>query len=320
MLDLLAQAAARSVHAFLLAGQYSRIEHLGRRLMRLESGAGKAALAHLARTDFFDMLMSDLESDSVERSHGALAALAPIAEPVQDRLVDVIRTSGDYRLRHLAARALSSVRPGGGVRAIAQIMEDMPEQEYEQIISVVDALGLDQEVAEGEIVAALNYPSERVRRAAVSVAYRLPSSSALGILQRAIDEGGALGGVRTLHAIGELRLVPALPIVHKQLVDSRDPEVIRAGARALGRMATDPDVPALRAVKLLASVLERLPSLADDDEAEHAAMAAVWALEQYGLPEATGAIEAAKSYPSVKVAACVAKALARRARGADATA
>jgi diguanylate cyclase (GGDEF)-like protein len=316
-LDLLARSAARAVHAFLLAGQYSRIARLGSRLMRLESGAGKAALSHLSRTDFFDLLMSDLASESAERSLAALAALEPVAAAVQDRLVDVTRTSPDYRLRHLAARALASSGPGGGVRAIAQIMDDMPEEEYENIISIVDALGLEQEVAEDEIVAALNYPSERVRRAAVSVAYRMPSASALGILQHAIDEGGALGGVRTLHAIGELRLVPALPIVHKQLVDSQDSAVIRAGARALGRMATDPDVPALSAVKLLAKVLERLPSFADDDEGEHAALAVVWALGQYSLPEARAAIESAKSYPSVKVAAAAAKALPSEAAGGE---
>jgi diguanylate cyclase (GGDEF)-like protein len=310
-LDLLAQSASRAVHAFVLAGQYSRIAHLGRRLMGLESGAGKAALGHLARTDFFDLLMSDLASESAERSLGALAALEPVAEAVQDRLVDVTRTSPDYRLRHLTARALASSGPGGGVRAIAQIMDDMPEEEYENIISIVDALGLEPSIAEDEIIAALNFPSERVRRAAVSVAYRMPSSSALGILQHAIDEGGALGSVRTLHAIGELRLVAALPIVHKQLVDSQDPEVIRAGARALGRMATDPDVPELRAVKLLGRVLERLPSVSDDEVGEHAALAVVWALSQYSLPEAREAIESARGYPSVKVVAAAAKELAR---------
>jgi len=309
-LDLLAQSAARAVHAFLLAGQYSRIARLGRRLTRLESGAGKVALGHLARTDFFDLLMSDLASESTERSLGALEALEPVGSAVQDRLADVVRTSPDYRLRHLAAKALCSSGSGGGVRAIAQIMDDMPEEEYENIISVVDALGLELDIAEDEIVAALNYPSERVRRAAVSVAYRMPSASALGILQHAIDDGGALGGVRTLHAIGELRLVAALPIVHKQLVDSRDPEVIRAGARALGRMAADPDVPALRAVKLLGKVLERLPTVSKDEEGEHAALATVWALGQYSLPEARESIGSAKGYPSVKVAAAAAKELA----------
>jgi len=314
-LDLLAQSAARAVHAFLLAGQYTRIARLGRRLMRLESGVGKVALGHLARTDFFDLLMSDLASESTERSLGALAALEPVGVAVQDRLADVVRTSPDYRLRHLAAKALCSSGSGGGVRAIAQIMDDMPEEEYQNVISVVDALGLEREIAEDEIVAALNYPSERVRRAAVSVAYRMPSASALGILQHAIDDGGALGGVRTLHAIGELRLVAALPIVHKQLVDSRDPAVIRAGARALGRMATDPDCPALRAVKLLAKVLERLPTVSDDEEGEHAALAAVWALGQYSLPEARESIESAKGYPSVKVAAAVAKELASGSEG-----
>jgi hypothetical protein len=307
------------MRAFLRAGQYSRIEHLGRVLMRLRSPAGKAALEHLSRTDFFDLLLSDLAADSPERSDGALAALEAVAEPAQDRLVDVVRTAADYRLRHLAAEALGK-SPGGGVRAVAALGPTTPEEEYENVVSVIDALGLEPELAEEEIVLAINHASERVRRSAVTVAYRMPESSGLGIIQRAINEGGTLGALRALHAIGELRLVEAMPIVQRQLVDTQDAAVVDAGSRALGRLAHDADTPRLRVVRLLGRVLERLPSLSDKEEAERAALTAVWALSQYDLPEAKALVERASSYPSTRVVASAGKALehmrkARRARG-----
>ncbi len=50
--------------------------------------------------------------------------------------------------------------------------------------------------------------------------------------------------------------------------------------------------------------------MSDDEEGEHAALATVWALGQYSLPEARESIESAKGYPSVKVAAAAAKELA----------
>jgi hypothetical protein len=68
-------------------------------------------------------------------------------------------------------------------------------------------------------------------------------------------------------------------------------------------MAADPDVPGLRAVRLLGDVLHRLPGFPDAEKSERAALAALWALGQYRIPEAKGFVEAASSYPSKKVAA-----------------
>ncbi|MHC4502142.1 MAG: HEAT repeat domain-containing protein [Planctomycetota bacterium] len=223
----------------------------------------------------------------------------------------MVTTSSDYRLRRMAAEALAASGPEGGVRAIAVLGPAASEEEHERVISVVDALGLAGGIAEDAIVAAINHTSEGVRRAAVAVAYRMPSSSALGIIQRAIYEGGALGALRALGAIGELTLVEAIPIVQRQIVETQDAAVIQAAVRALGRMAKHPDCPALRAVRLLERAMERLPDLPDTEAAERAALATLWALGQFELPEATEAVETAKSYPSVKVGAFASKMLER---------
>jgi hypothetical protein len=304
------------MYSFLRAGQFPRVERLGRILNKLGTGAadelgqiggdgsrGAAAVAFgvLAKTDFIDLVLSDLASESAERSDGSLGALRQVASVAQDRLVDVVRQSSDYRLRRLAAEALASTGGSGGVAAIAQLGPTTPPEEYERIVSVIDALGLEAETAEEEVVQAINHAAEPVRMAAVSVAYRLADSSALGILQRSINAGGTLSALRTLQAVGELRMVEALPIVQKQLMDSQDAAVVEAGCRAIGRMAPEADTPSLRVVRLLGTVLDRLPGFGDKEEAERAALTALWALGQYRIPEAHEAIEKAKSYPSVKV-------------------
>jgi len=316
-LGFLAGSAARALREFLRAGQYSRVEKLGRVLARLDTPAAKEALSRLERTDFFDLLVSDLASESAERSNNALAALIPIAGVVEHRLVDFVRTAGDYRLRRLAAEALAGAGAHGGVSAIAQLGPAAPDDEYERIVSVIDGLGLAPEVAEDEIVHAMNHASEGVRRAAISVACRIPSLSPLGILQRGIDEGGPLGARRALQAIGEIRLAEALPIVRKQILDSMDAEVISAGARAVGRMATDPDVPQLAAVKLLGAALDRFGDLPDKDAAENAAVTTLWGLGQYSIPEGRQIVEGAASHPSHKVSTFAAQMLKRTGEGAE---
>ena len=79
----------------------------------------------------------------------------------------------------------------------------------------------------------------------------------------------------------------------------------------MGRLATEEDIPSLRIVRLLGGVLDRLPGFADSEEAELAALTALWALSQYTIPEARSAIESAASYPSGKVAAFAANVLQR---------
>jgi hypothetical protein len=325
-LDLLTRSATRAMREFLRAGQYARLERIARILATMgpedrgdekSLAAAMRSLERLSRTDFFDMILSDLASESPERSTGALAALKPIARAVTDRLVDIVRTTDDYRLRSLAAEGLAAAGEAGGVAAIAQLGPTTPEDEYERIVSVLDVLYLDPEVAEEEVVQAVNHVSDKVRSAAVSVVYRLPMGSALGVLQRAINEGGSLGALRTVQAIGEIRLVEAMPIVQKQLNDSQDASVVDAGCRAVGRMATDPDVPTLRAVRLLGNVLERLPDLPDKEEAERAALTALWALGQYDIPERLDAVRTATEYPSLKVKTFAKKLLERAKDRAD---
>jgi hypothetical protein len=314
-LALLAVSAARSMYGFLRAGEFARVARLGRELAGLAGPAGQKGLDHLARTDFFDILTADLASESPERSSAAVEAARALAPALRERLVDLVRTSDDYRLRRLAADALSELGEEGGVSVIAHLGPATPDEEYERIVSVVDALPLPAGAAEEEIVGAINHAAVLVRRAAVAVAHRLPGSSALGVIQRAINEGGTLGAVRTLEAIGELRLVEAFPVVRKQLVDSRDAGVVGSGARAIGRMAGSPDADDLRAVRLLEKALERLPGFADREEAEKAALTTLWALGQYSIPEADGIVEKARRYPSQKVANFAAKMLERRAQG-----
>ena len=319
-LDLLTRSAGRACREFLRAGQYARLERVARTLAAMgpEDGgdemclsAARRSLERLSRTDFFDVILSDLASESPERSEGALDALRPMARAVRDRLVDIVRTTDDYRLRSLAAEGLAAGGEAGGVAAIAQLGPTTPEDEYERIVSVLDVLDLEPEIAEDEVVQAVNHVSDGVRRAAVSVVYRLPMGSALGVLQRAINEGGTLGALRTVQAIGELRLVEAMPIVQRQMNDSQDAVVIEAAARAVGRMATDPDVPALRSVRLLGGVLSRLPDLADKEEAERAALTTLWALGQYDIPERLDAVRSATEYPSIRVKAFAEKMLER---------
>jgi len=317
LLVLLARSAARAMYAFLRAGEYARVERLGRILSSLgakdqpaeRAAACAEAFSALAKTDFFDIVLSDLASESPERSEGALGALKQIARAVQDRLVDILRTSADYRVRRCAAEALAAAGEEAGVAAIAILGPTTSEEEYERIVSVVDALGLEAEIAEEEVIQAINHASERVRRAGVSVASRLPSASILGILQRAINAGGALGALRAMEAVAELRLVDALPVVQKQIVDSQDATVIEAAVRAIGRMAGCPDTPILRAVRLLGTALNRLPQLADKEEAERATLTALWAASQYRIPEASALLESAKAHPSRKVSAFAARML-----------
>jgi hypothetical protein len=230
-------------------------------------------------------------------------------------MVDTLRTSGDYRMRRAVAEALGA-SDRGAVSVIAQLSPTAPSEEYVNIISVIDVLGLEPTTAEEEVVQAINHQAEVVRKEAVSVAYRLPSSSALGVLQRAVNAGGTLGALRTLQAIGELRLAEALPIVQKQLMDSQDAAVLDAGCRAMGRMAGDPEIPSLRVVRLLGGVLEKLPSFADKEEADRAALTALWSLSQYSIPEAEGIISSAQTYPSAKVVAFATSVMNRKAEGA----
>jgi len=328
---LVARSAARSTHAFLLAQQYGGAERLSRVVVRLAADesdrhdprptgdleeATRVACEVLASTDFHELLMADLASETPARSQGAASVLRQVAGTNASRLVDTLRMEGDYRIRRAVGEALGASE-GGGVPVIAQLDPTMPPQEYANIISIVDVLGLEPSVAEEVVVEAINHTSDAVRREAVSVAYRLPSSSALGVLQRSVNAGGTLGALRTLQAIGELRLAEALPIIQKQLMDSQDAAVIEAGCRAMGRMAGDSEIPSLRVVRLLGGALEKLPTFADKDEAERAALTALWSLGQYSIPEAQGIISSAQTYPSAKVAAFAASVLSRRAEGTE---
>lgn len=318
LLAMLARSTARAMYAFLRAGEFTRVERLGRILSWLGAEGGtperSAACAEgfslLAKTDFYELIMSDLASESPERIEKALAVLKQISRPVRDRLVDTIRTSDDYRVRRAAAEALAASGEEGGIAAIALLGPTLPDEEYERIISVVDALGLQAEHVEEEVIQAINHASERVRRAGVSVASRLSSSSTIGILQSAINAGGSLGALRAMEAVAELRLVDAFPVVQKQLVDSQDAAVLEAAARAIGRMATSPDTPALRAVRLLGTTLNRMAELPDKEEAERATITTLWAISQYRIPEAREILESAKSHASVKIAAFAARLLA----------
>ncbi|MHC4502141.1 MAG: AAA family ATPase [Planctomycetota bacterium] len=82
-LELFARSAARAMYAFLRAGHHSRVEKLGARLMRRPPEIRKAALDELSSTDFFDLILSDLGSESAERANGALAVLRHIAGAVE---------------------------------------------------------------------------------------------------------------------------------------------------------------------------------------------------------------------------------------------
>ncbi len=257
------------------------------------SGETKAATAA------YEDLLRASQPAYVRRS--AFAALLPLQPDQGEQRILAVLHGSDPTLKPVAIAAVRSLQSSGASEKFARELAGLRPEEQVWMIDSLAARG--DPVARGAIETSLASPDTAVRRAAISALGRIGGPSAVPLFARLLatstdaDERRAVesalvglgGGAETdtvvraelekssgtaraqLIAVFARRQGPAADALLFAQTSQADPAVAKAAFRALGKTATENDVPAL---------LERLADLLEADLRTDAEGAAARALSR----------------------------------------
>jgi HEAT repeat protein len=254
------------------------------------------------------MCIRDLEEKQRDRIVRILVFLKAKAT---GRLMDRLVAEEDVATRRL----LADVVARQGAAALPGLLEHLGDSRWYVVRNVVTILGdIRDQSAASHLTPLLSHPELRVRREVIRALTRIGGSSAVGILQRTIEEGDPELAQQAILSLGAMKSATSVPIL-VQLVNRMDPlvkipELKKSAIRALGAIGSSEAVPAL------ARILKRAKLWRRSKYAE-LKVAAATALAAIGGDAAAAALAAAARIRTPAVSRAVAQALrqVRRSEG-----
>ena len=271
------------------------------------------AIDTLSTDEILDMLIGwmCIRDQEEKRRDRLVRILVFLKAKATGRLMERLVAEQDVATR----RMLADVVARQGAAALPGLLEHLGDSRWYVVRNVVAILGdIRDQSAASHLTPLLSHPELRVRRETIRALTSIGGSSAVGILQRTIEEGDAELARQAILSLGAMKSAASVPIL-VQLVNRMDPlvkipELKKSAIRALGAIGSSEAVPAL------AGILKR-PKLWRRGKYAELKAAAAAALGAIGGDEAAAALAAAVRIRTPAVSSAAAQALRQIKRGED---
>lgn len=255
--------------------------------------------------EVFDMLVSDLQSDSEKKRLGSLQVLTKFGEKAVDPLIRVIKESTDVRPLKLAASVLRNIGEKAQKRFFEEFNLGLTADEIRNFVVILPDVGNAEAVS--QLGSLLNYPDIDVKKEIMRFLAKTNTMQSKILLVEQFKSRDSAVISEAVHLLGELKCREAVPALLKLLETRSTPISLQEDACvALGTIADE------LALESLARKLHKKPGLFTKDKSgfERVRMRAAWALRKFYTPESEKALEAALLDKSAPVAMTAKESLA----------
>jgi HEAT repeat protein len=194
--------------------------------------------------EIFEVLITDLKSDSEKKRFGSLQLLTRLEDNVIDPLVRVVKESDDIRSRRLAALALKNLGEKARQRFAEELNLGLTADEIKRMVETLGELGNDDMVQ--QLTGLIRYPDTTIKKDIMRFLSRLNTGQAKTLLIEQLrdqDTGVVSEAVRLL---GEIKCSEEVNGLVKMLEDAGTPAgICEELCIALGNIGHPAAVPVL---------------------------------------------------------------------------
>ncbi|MBS3808969.1 MAG: diguanylate cyclase [Desulfobacterales bacterium] len=182
-----------------------------------------------------DTLSSDLKSEDKKRRQEACQLISTMGQGIVPMLIDIIKQKEDLRTRHLAAELLGRTGQPGIEQLKQALISESQTEEKSRILEIIDSVTTELTT---ELRYTLMDPQDTVRRQAFRLAQRIDKPEVNTLLAELAHSSDSELAISAINTLGRRKAAQASKTLIEITAKTRDPEILIAACRAMGRIGS----------------------------------------------------------------------------------